>query len=57
MDIEFTNMFDDLTSGWEQANKTAASNLIKRCLVNNIVKKEGFNYLLTEINNWDGRIL
>ena len=55
MDIEFTNMFDDLTSGWEVANRTAASNLIKRCLVKNIIKKEGFNYLVGEIANWDGR--
>lgn len=57
MDIEFTDYVQDLTSGWERANKTAASNLIKRCLIKNIVKKEGFNYLLEEVNNWDGRIL
>lgn len=57
MDIEFTSFIQDVTSGWEKANKTAASNLIKRCLIKNIVRKECFNYLLDEVNNWDGRTL
>ena len=55
MEIERTTYFEDLVSGWEQANKTAAIGLIRRCLVKNIVAKNSFEWLLNEVNNWDGR--
>ena len=55
MQIEHTSYFDDLVSGWELANKTAMNNLIKRCLFKNIIKKEAYVSLISEVSNWNGR--
>jgi len=57
MNIEFTDYFEDAVSCWELSNKTNISNLIKRCLFKKIIKKEAFELLMVEVDNWNGRKL